>query len=246
MSQGPTDDEHVGALTGAYALDALDPVERARVERHLERCAACAAEVRSFRETTARLAGGTAVTPPPGLRERVLAEAAGTRQLPPRVPAEHPGRRAVPPPVRWLSLAAAVLLALTVAGGTLAWQAREDAEAARTFAAAVTDALTDPDREVVTADFGSGRGTVIVAEGEVVLVGDDVEVPGDDQVFQLWFIGPEGPRPADLLEAVDDDTVWTAAQGWRPGDVVAVTVEPAGGSEQPTSQPVLVAEPGAG
>ena len=37
-------------LTGAYALDALDDVERAGVERHLRGCAECAAEVAEFHE----------------------------------------------------------------------------------------------------------------------------------------------------------------------------------------------------
>ena len=38
-----SDDIH--ALSGAYAVDALDDVERARFERHLANCEACRAEV---------------------------------------------------------------------------------------------------------------------------------------------------------------------------------------------------------
>jgi anti-sigma factor RsiW len=72
-------------LAGAYALDALDSAERKRFERHLRRCRACEREVRGFAQTATALAMATATEPPPGLRERVLAAAAVTRQAPPVV-----------------------------------------------------------------------------------------------------------------------------------------------------------------
>ena len=46
-------------LTGAYAADALDPVERDAFERHLQECADCRQEVAELRATTARLAGAS-------------------------------------------------------------------------------------------------------------------------------------------------------------------------------------------
>ena len=243
MSQHPSEDEHVGSLTGAYALDALDPLERARVERHLSTCDTCRAEVRSFHETTARLAGGAATTPPSGLRDRVLAEAARTRQVPPTVQGARRGPRASRAATAWLAAAAAVLLVLTVAAGGLVWRVQQDAAAARAFAAAVSEALTSPDRELVTTPFGEGRATVVVSGEEITLIGQEVPPPGDEQALQLWFIGPEGPRPSVLLERVDSDTVWAQARGLRPGDALAVTVEPEGGSRTPTSDPILFAEP---
>ena len=70
-------------LTGGYALDALPDDERAEFEQHLARCPSCAEEAAGLRETAARLAMATAVSPPPGLRARVLTAALRTRQLPP-------------------------------------------------------------------------------------------------------------------------------------------------------------------
>ena len=70
-------------LAGAYAMDALDGQDRARFERHLERCEECTREVAGLHEATARLAGAAAVRPPDALREQLLAETARTRQLPP-------------------------------------------------------------------------------------------------------------------------------------------------------------------
>ena len=80
MSQG----HDLHTLTGAYAVDALPEEERARFEAHLGVCDACTQEVRELQATASRL-GATAVTaPPPGLRDRVLAEVATVRQERPR------------------------------------------------------------------------------------------------------------------------------------------------------------------
>jgi PadR family transcriptional regulator AphA len=62
-------------LAGAYALDAIDGPDRARLERHLARCPACAAELRELREATARLAGAVAAE-----RLTVLGLASAERQ----------------------------------------------------------------------------------------------------------------------------------------------------------------------
>ena len=77
----------IHALSGAYAIDALDDIERAQFERHLAKCAECRAEVESLREASAMLAETTAVEPPADLRDRLLAEIRTVRPLPPVVPA---------------------------------------------------------------------------------------------------------------------------------------------------------------
>ena len=55
----------IHALSGAYAVDALDDDERTEFEQHLAVCAECRAEVASFRETAALIAETQAETPPP-------------------------------------------------------------------------------------------------------------------------------------------------------------------------------------
>ncbi|MGA8247905.1 MAG: zf-HC2 domain-containing protein, partial [Nocardioides sp.] len=67
----PISDIH--ALSGAYAVDALDDAERAQFEAHLATCPECRAEVRSFSETAALIAEAVVEAPPPGLRAGVLA-----------------------------------------------------------------------------------------------------------------------------------------------------------------------------
>jgi anti-sigma-K factor RskA len=70
-------------LTGAYALDALEPAERDAFERHLASCGSCEIEIRGLRETAARLAFGVTLPPPPAMQQRVLDAAYQIRQLPP-------------------------------------------------------------------------------------------------------------------------------------------------------------------
>lgn len=62
--------------SGLYVLDALDAPTASAFEAHLASCERCAAEVRTLQEMAAALPFGVMdVSPPPRLRERVLAAA---------------------------------------------------------------------------------------------------------------------------------------------------------------------------
>ena len=124
--QPPGHEMHL--LTGAYAADALDAVERDAFEAHLRTCETCRQEVAELTATTARLGSAEAVPPPPALRARVLDEIARTRQLPPRGDVvDLDARRA-----RWYrqpaAAAAAVLLVVAVGLGLCTGSGRARAE----------------------------------------------------------------------------------------------------------------------
>src|SRR3954470_1258320 len=72
------------SLAAPYALDALEPAERVRFEKHLKTCDRCTAEVRDLSEDAVRLAWSTAAAPPAAMRDRVLAAVRATPQEPPR------------------------------------------------------------------------------------------------------------------------------------------------------------------
>jgi hypothetical protein len=74
--------EDLHSLAAPYALDALEPAERVRFERHLKGCDRCAAEVRDLSEDAVRLAWSTTALAPPGLRDRVLTAVRNTPQDP--------------------------------------------------------------------------------------------------------------------------------------------------------------------
>ena len=83
------DDIH--GLSGAYAVDAVDDVERARFEAHLAGCSECQIEVASLRAAAGEMSAMTLTAPPPSLRASVLRDISSVRPLPPRLaPQESP------------------------------------------------------------------------------------------------------------------------------------------------------------
>ena len=63
----------------------------------------------------------------------------------------------------------------------------------------------------------------------------------EDQTYELWYIDSETAVPAGTFTVGDDGTTWRVLEGdMTAGASVGVTVEPAGGSPQPTTQPVVV------
>ncbi len=137
----------IHALVGAYAVDALDDVERAAFERHLAECPACQAEVAGLREAAAMMGGAVAAEPPSGLRDRVLADITTVRPLPP--PVNRPeavstpgGRNRFRP--RALLAAAAAVIALG-AGATAIVQPWDDTSDTQLTAAERVRAAEDAD-----------------------------------------------------------------------------------------------------
>ena len=231
-------------LTGAYALDALDDLERARFEQHLAECEDCRAEVSELRETAALLAETTAVEAPASLRSSVLAGISQVRPLPPEVTAtttpidvrsEQPaGRRG------WMPFLVAAALALVVGIGAAVTQPWQSDEVPQLTAA--EQVLQAPDAEEVFLDLGeAGRATVVRSKSEdraVIRTEDMVSAP-DGKAYELWFISGDEFTSAGLMPDAPDQTVvldGSAAQA----AAVGITVEPAEGSEQPTSDPIAV------
>jgi anti-sigma-K factor RskA len=229
----------VHALTGAYAADALDDVERADFERHLADCATCREEVRGFQETLVRLAEGSAATPPQGLRIRVVEQARLTPQQrrPPSSVSRPSGRR---PGSAWLTVAAAVLVAVVGAGfGVQQYRAAQDADAR---VAAIERVVGDPtSRRVTGPATGGGDVTVVVAGERAALLTAAMPALASGRTYQLWVVRPQAITSAGLGPAGTAGAgSWSRlVDGVRPGDVVAISVEPDGGSAQPTTTPLV-------
>jgi len=231
-------------LTGAYALDAVDDAERDRFEHHLNRCQSCSHEVHGLRETAARMAMAVARTPPAGLRERVLTAAATTRQLPPVTDV-----RPLPPPRgRWMPRLAvgvvAAAIAVVIALGISLAAARRQLDEARAQQRAVAAVLNSPGVRILTRRTSlGGTVTVMVSRREQKVVFTAAGLPRlpRAKVYQLWLLGPPRTRSAGLLPPPSSGgTTPVLASGLARGDSVGVTVEPAGGSAQPTTTPIVV------
>ncbi|GAB3137119.1 anti-sigma factor domain-containing protein [Microbispora hainanensis] len=250
-------------LAGAYALDAIDDdLDRRRFEEHLAVCEECAQEVAGLAEAAARLGQAVAVEPPPGMRAAVMAEIGRVRQLPPAVAAPGPAPR--PAPIRgrrrdttartrrWPRVAAglaAVGVAASLVLGVIAVRTQDELERLRAGDRQVAAVLAAPDARTASGSVsgtGAGRGatgTVVVSpsQGRLVFVSSGLSTLPPSRTYQLWRIAPDGVESAGLLRPDGSGHVPPVIVDARGGvEKVGVTVEPAGGSRQPTTQPILL------
>ena len=235
-------------LTGAYAVDALTGAELDEFEQHLQRCASCAEEVRGLRETAARLGMTTAIEPPPWMRRQVLAAASRTRQLPPpggRLLARDTPRRltrlrrSLPRSVAVVALAA-VIVVLAV----LQVHTRQQLQQAQQGSRAVAAVLAAPDARLATSSTSvGGTMTAVISarDREAVITTADMPAQTDAKVYQLWVISGSGARSVGLLPGSSNGVSSPIlAADVQPGDRLGITVEPAGGTSQPTTAPILL------
>jgi anti-sigma-K factor RskA len=246
-----TPHESVHTLSGAYVVDALDDAERAAFEEHLPGCRDCQDEVASLREAAALMADDAATTPPPSLRDSVLAGISHIRPLPPETPEpapvadEHPVvvplRRTRRFRLASMAAAAAVLAAVGVGAVFQPWQ-DNDAPPVATQTPAER-VLTADDAKEVALDFEDGSTATVVrslSEGKAVLITKGMAAPPEGKVFELWLQDDAGAmHPAGLMGSGGDHTILldgdaSAATG------VGITVEPEGGSKEPTTEPIAL------
>ena len=293
-----SDDIH--ALSGAYAVDALDDVEREQFERHLAGCSACQAEVASLVAAASALSSLSDVAPPPSLRAKVLQGITTVRPLPPVVgdheqldlgsrppdvagatssapePAAAPAPVAPPidvpgtgpttgpespaeqeqapdelatrragrhadtrrSPLRWLVAAAAA--AILAIGGFTVWRSSDGGSTPPPTVAEQVQSAPDATTSSDVAIPGGGTATVVrsASLGKAVVVTSDLPSAPPGKVYQLWLQDAEGQfTSAGLMPAAGDQTVVLEGDA-ADAQAAGITVEPAGGSAQPTSDPI--------
>jgi anti-sigma-K factor RskA len=213
-------------LTAAYALDALDPDERAEYERHLRGCERCRQELAQLGPTAGVLAYAAPPAPPPAaLRDRILAAARadGGRVI------EFPRRRRVVPV---LSAAAAAAAAVAIGLGVWANSLSNELDELR-------DVLGDPQARSIALEGADGR-LVVDPDGKAALIANLRAAPSG-KTYELWVIqGEAAPRPAGLFEQGGEPVLLDARV--PPDAVVAVTVEQDGGVDAPTRRPIVTAQ----
>lgn len=222
----------IHALSGAYAIDALDEHERALFELHLADCAECRAEVDSLRGAAAGLADATSVPPPPALRDDVLAAIKTVRPLPPLPPTitRAPGRGR-----RFRGLLVAAAAVAVVGTGITLTQPWEDEPGP------VDQIIAAADSDRASAKVDGGTVTVYRSEslGKAALVTDDLPAVPDGKVYELWLQVDGAMVPAGLLDASGDQKFLLTGDA-SEATAAGITVEPDGGSPQPTTTPLAI------
>ncbi|WP_236796130.1 anti-sigma factor domain-containing protein [Amycolatopsis sp. GM8] len=243
-----TPDVHL--LTGAYVLDALDEPERRQFERHLAECPECVQEVAGLRETTVRLGLAVSETPPAGMKEQVLARIGQVRQEPPGIGYPRvPARRGHRWPVRLVSVAAAVAVAVAAALGVVAYQTQSRLDAARAQLSqvrsaqnAVAELLSAPDLRAIPAQGGrAGGGSVLVSrqlDRGLLFVSGMPDQPATS-TYQAWVIADGTAKSIGVLGPAGRTATPLLFGSLGGADEVAMTIEPAGGSREPTTSPVV-------
>jgi len=238
----------------AYALDALDADERAGFETHLRDCRVCREDVDALREVTARLAHGAAPAGPPdpaALRDRVLRQARDVRPL--------AAARPRAPRTPWLLAAASVIVAV---GLGLLWHLQSlelhglthELDAARLELAtrdSTLAALLGPEVHVVSLSAGDAKPAARVfwnhTRNLFLVTASDLPPAPPGRTYQLWAIA-QGRPPQSMGTFDTDSTGRVAAVLPVSAEIVAagfidlcgLTLEPAGGSPQPTETPRLL------
>jgi anti-sigma-K factor RskA len=242
--------------TAAYALHAVPADEAQLVESHLETCESCSAELVGFLETAALLGSAIAERPPASLRQTIMARVAVTPQLPPLVappaapPAAEPeesrssrelrrgAHRSDTGLQRWYrrpgALLAAAVAAVVVGGGAIVAvnQVGEDDTVAQTPEQCIAQAA---DQRQITPAQGGGTVRFAPSCGAALLDVTGLPALPGDRTYQLWALAGTQPRSLGLLpDATAGKQQIVAAQTQSGENAVAITAEPAGGSEKPT------------
>ncbi len=227
-------------LSGAFALDAVSVDEAAQFRTHLEECSSCLQEVRELRAAAARMGEVEAMIPPPALKARVLAAADHTSQKPPKVPLTPLGRHGAGR--RWAPrLAAAAAAAVIVVGGGIGISQLGD-DTSGTLQAGVVQVFEASD--VHTGEVSTSHGPVRVAtsaeRGEMAVDTSGLQTLDSGHVYQLWTIADGTPVSVGVL---DEPGQGASMAMPGPGAQVAITIEPAGGSDRPTTDPIVEVDP---
>jgi anti-sigma-K factor RskA len=210
-------------LLAAFVLNSLDTEEQRDVAQHLETCRLHDAELAELRTVIAALPlVADEVAPPRALKSRLLAEFE---------------REAGPPeeaargwsPLSWLrrpqlGFALAAGLAL-IAVGLGAWNL------------SLTD---DSIAEHSLEQNGMVMRVLYLKEHGIAIL--DVELPAvsADRTYQAWRIPDEGPP--ESLGVIHNRGAFAFHTDLEDARAIAISIEPAGGSAQPTSAPVMVRE----
>lgn len=237
--------EDVIVLIPAFALNSLDPEEVDVVRYHLAQCQTCQKELKAYEAVVDVMPLGAPMEQPaPALKNRLMAQIGKT------VPVETPPSEAASPdrgwrqrlndalqsffagPV-WRPVGALIIIALVLSNIFL-WQQLDepDPNAWRRITLTGTDEAPLASGIIYISSDGL-NGTIIV---------DQLPQLGQEEQYQLWLI-LDGQRTSGAVFSVDAD-------GYRGLQIESqlpledyesfgITIEPAGGSPQPTGERVL-------
>lgn len=228
-----TADNHFFEYLPAYALGSLDPAEQIAVSEHLRNCPVCTAKLAVYQTVTADLAlAAPDALPSADLKHRLLARVQKQPSLLPGQPQSPWWQRTV---LAW-GVASFLLILILIASNILLWQRLTRLEMVGHSGGMRAIPL-------IGLAPGAAGFVLIGADGQNgAFVVDALPTLEPDHQYQLWLLH-NGYRTSGAVFSVDE-------YGYGGGRIRApknlfeysgcdVSVEPAGGSSEPTGEKVL-------
>jgi Anti-sigma-K factor rskA len=261
------DDELLDSIA-VLALGAMPAAEAEALRTHVESCEECMAEYRALRGA-ADAVGYDAEAGPAELDEvrsarmranlmRTIRQDAAPSAMPARAASGLPRRQ---PWVAYLAIAASLIVALLSAVNNVALRSQHGLDQERIVtlqrsldaqaksANDLRNRLNDSDARLAALLSPSGKhfpiaqGQVIESGGRIFLALHSLSALAPNKVYQAWTLakGAKTVAPSVTFRAGGDGTALIELPE-SAGNLaaVALSVEPAGGSRQPTSKPSFV------
>jgi anti-sigma-K factor RskA len=227
------DRERFEDLKAAYALGALIDEERREFEAYLASHPELAREAEAMTSAASLLAlSPEEQEPPPTLRRNLLREVEEREECQSLLQRGLAGLRESLSPRRIAVGAAALVLLVSIAFNALQQTEIQD----------LRDYEVRTHELQATSSGQEVQGQLIrLGEGRSILAVSGMPRPPEGKTYEIWTIEDGNPKPAGLFKAGEGQTVATVENSLGEADTVAVTVEPAGGSPKPTTDPVMVA-----
>ncbi|MGO4300945.1 anti-sigma factor [Leifsonia sp. RAF41] len=110
-------------------------------------------------------------------------------------------------------------------------------------ASALAEINAASDVQHATAEVAGGGTATLVWSGELgrsALVANDLPELPASKTYELWYLRDGQAIPAGTMQPADSGSTWRVLAGdMAAGDTVGVTVEPRGGSDKPTTAPIV-------
>lgn len=217
----------------AYAVGALAPDDAEELEAHMSGCERCRDRLCWLGPAVDVLRASVPQRKaPPELRERIMREVRADARMTAAAAPDARRRRLRLSVPRLRPALAATAAAVALGGGALGYViAAEGGSESQTVSVQALAPRLDAEASLEREN------------GEGILHVSGLPVLPDDQVYQVWLRHGEELRPSTVF-VLDRNASGEAAipNGLEAADEVLVTREPRGGSEQPTTDPLLRAE----
>lgn len=246
-------------LLSSFALNALTDAEREEVLRYAAASDSARQDLDDLQDTAAHIGfTAPAIDPPSRLKSNIMNAIQDVEQLPPASDAQPHAAEThnnEPPKgggksQKFFALAAGVLLLAAGGMGAVAWnlnaqQKQLDAQM-QAMAGERDDMhqiMSAPDmksKSQTLEDGGTVRITYSAESGLMAVSTAGMPELPEGKVYELWIISDKGAASAGMIHNVKTAETMMIAEPMQGATHFGITVEPASGSQSPTTQPIML------